>query len=236
MEEVKIDVKIRTQIGSQEVKTVRQNEDMIPGVVYGGGKEPTTIKFDRRTYEKIRRAHHGEIVFHLNVLEGEKKLRDYSAIVKEEQQHCVSGIVTHVDFKRISLKEPIEVKIPLVANGEAVGVKNDGGSLDHALWELDVVCLPTDILGEIRIDVSALEIGDSIHVADIKLPQGLETKHDPEAIVFSVVPPMKEEEVVEVDADAEPEVIKKEKGADKEETGAPEKESSDAAAEVDKKE
>ena len=209
MEEVKLDVEVRQQIGSQKVKTVRLEEDMIPGVVYGLDHPPTTVKFDRRTYEKIRRQHHGEIVFHLNVLESEKKLRDYSAVVKEEQHDAVSGRIIHVDFKRISLKEKIEVKIPLTASGEAVGAKKDGGSLDHVLWELDVVCLPTNIPEEIKVDVSALGIGDSLHVKDIILPDGLVTKHDPEAMVFTVVPPMKEEAPVEVDEDAEPEVIKK---------------------------
>ena len=232
MEEVKLEVQIRDQLGSQKVKAVRQKEDMVPGVVYGGGKGPTTIKFDCRTYEKIRRQHHGEIVFHLNVLKGEKKLRDYSAVVKEEQHGFVSGKVVHVDFKRISLKEKIEVKVPLVAQGEAVGVKRDGGSLDHVLWELDAVCLPTDIPEEIYIDVSAMEIGDSIHVSDIVLPQGIVTNHDPEAMVFSVVPPMKEEEPVEVDEDAEPEVIKKEKAEDGKEKEVPsEGESGEVVAE-----
>lgn len=228
MEEVKIDVQIRSEIGSQKVKTVRREEDMVPGIVYGGGKGPTTIKFDCRTYEKIRRQHHGEIVFHLNVMEGKKKLRDYSAIVKEEQHDFVSDKVTHVDFKRISLKEEIEVKVPLVAKGEAVGVKKDGGSLDHVLWELDVVCLPTNIPEEIYIDVSALEIGDSIHVKDIQMPQGVVTHHDLEAMVFSVVPSMKEEEPVEVDEDAEPEVIKKEKAEGKDEEASSKEEPADA--------
>jgi len=209
MEEVKLDVQIRSQIGRQKVKTVREDEDMIPAIVYGLDKDPTPVKFDRRTYEKIRRQHHGEIVFHLNVLEGEKKLRDYSAVVKEEQAEVVSGRIMHVDFKRISLKDKIEVRVPLTATGDPVGVKKDGGSLDHVLWELDVVCLPTNIPEEIKVDVSALGVGDSIHVKDIVLPEGLITKHDPEATVFLVVPPMKDEEPAEIEEGAEPEVIKK---------------------------
>lgn len=235
MEEVKLDVQVRSQIGTQGAKAVRQNEDMIPGVVYGGNKKPTNVKFDRRTYEKIRRIHHGEVVFHLNVLEGEKKARDYSAIVKEEQHDFVRGTVIHVDFKRISLKEKIEVKVPLTADGEPAGVKKQGGSLDHALWELDIVCLPTDIPEAIHIDVSSLEIGDSIHVKDVVLPQGVVTHHDPEAMVFSVVPPMKEQEAApsEVDEDAEPEVIKKEKGEDQE---APETQEEKPAEEAEKSE
>jgi len=208
---VKLDAQLREEIGSQKVKVVLREQDMIPGIIYGGKKPPTVIKIDRRSYEKIRREHHGEVVFHLNILEGEKKLRDYSAVVKEEQHDFVTHQIVHVDFKRISLKEKIEVRIPLAAKGEPIGVKKEGGSLDHVLWELDAVCLPTDIPEEIKIDVSALNIGDSIHVKDIQLPEGVVTKHDPEAMIFSVVPPMREEEPVEADEDVEPELIKKEK-------------------------
>ena len=222
MEEVKLEVQIRNEVGSQRVKTVREAEDMIPGIVYGGGKEPTAVKFDRRLYEKIKREHHGEIVFHLEVMEGKEKARDYSAVVKEEQRDFVSSRVTHVDFKRISLKEKIEVKVPLIAKGTSVGVKQGGGSLDHHLWELDIVCLPTDIPEEIKVDVSALEIGDAIHVRDIQLPAGVLTKHDPETVVFSVVPPMREEEPVEAGADVEPELVKKGKSEAESEKSAEE--------------
>jgi len=214
MEEVRLDVQIRSQIGRQKVKAVREDEDMIPAIVYGLEKNPTPVKFDRRIYEKIRRQHHGEIVFHLNVFEGESNLRDYSAVVKEEQVDVVTGRIIHVDFKRISLKDKIDIRVPLTASGDPVGVKK-GGSLDHVLWELDVVCLPTNIPEEIKVDVGALDIGDSIHVKDIVLPAGVITKHDPEAIVFLVVPPMREEEPVEIEEGAEPEVIKKAKAEGK---------------------
>ncbi len=209
MEEVKLDVQIRQEVGGQKIRAVRR-ADMIPGVVYGGKEEPAAIKFDRRSYEKIRRQHHGEVVFHLTVLEGDKKLKDYSAIVKEEQHHFVSGSVVHVDFKRISLKEKISVKVPLTADGEPIGVRQGGGSLDHILWELDITCLPMDIPEDLKVDVTKLEIGQSIHVKDLVLPAGLSTHHDPEAIVFTVVPPRRVEEEQPAEAgDAEPELIKK---------------------------
>ncbi|MCA9406557.1 MAG: hypothetical protein KC684_08465, partial [Candidatus Omnitrophica bacterium] len=109
----------------------------------------------------------------------------------------------------------------VVAKGEAVGVKTDGGSLEHTLWELDVICLPTNIPNKLEVDVSHLKIGDVIHVKDILLPEGVKTKHDPEAIVFSVVPPMKEEVETEEAAPTEPEVIK-EKKEKAEKEGTPE--------------
>ncbi len=223
MDEIKLDVQIRNEIGSRQVKAVHR-EDRVPAIVYGGKKKvPTSIKVDRRAYEHIMRNHQGQsVVFHLNVMEGEKKLRDYAAIVKEEQHDPVSDKLQHIDFHRISLTEELEVKVPLVTKGEAPGVKNDGGSLDHALWDLDVVCLPANIPEKIEINIDALNINDAIHLKDIVLPEGVRTKHDPEAILVSVVPPMKEVEVpAEDEEDVEPEVIKEKKGEEGEaEVGA----------------
>ena len=220
MEEIKLDVQIRDQIGSRKVKAIYR-EDCVPAIVYGGKKKsPTPIKVDRRDYERIMRHHQGQsVVFHLNVMEGDKKLRDYSVIVKEEQHGPVSDSLVHIDFHRISLTEELEVKIPITTKGEASGVKNDGGSLDHVIWELDVICLPTNIPEKIAVDVTELEIGDAIHIKDIVLPEGVRTKHDPEAILVSVVPPMKEVEVPAEgeEGDIEPEVTKEKKAEGAEE-------------------
>ena len=220
MEEIKLDVQIRDQIGRRKVKAVYR-EDCVPAIVYGGKKKsPTPIKVDRRAYERIMRHHQGQsVVFHLNVMEGDKKLRDYSVIVKEEQHGPVSDSLVHIDFHRISLTEELEVKIPITTKGEASGVKNDGGSLDHVIWELDVICLPTNIPEKIAVDVTELEIGDAIHIKDIVLPEGVRTKHDPEAILVSVVPPMKEVEVPAEgeEGDIEPEVTKEKKAEGAEE-------------------
>jgi len=212
MEELHLDVQTRKEIGSQNIKGLRR-ENFVPAVVYGGKKNPTPIKVDRRQYERIMRSHKGQsVIFHLNVMEGEKKLHDYTAIVKEEQYHPVRDSLLHLDFQRISLEEQIEVKVPVLARGEAVGVKRDGGSLDQPLRELDVVCLPTNIPENIVINVEMLKIGDAIHVKDILLPNGVKTKHDPEAIVLSVVASMKE--AVDVPSETgpqEPEVLKEKK-------------------------
>ncbi len=225
MEEIKLDVEIRKEVGSRKIKGIRR-DDFIPAVVYGLDKEPTTIKVNRRTYEKIMRAHKGQsVVFHLNVLEDGKTIRDYFAIVKEEQLNPVKDVLSHIDFKRIALDKEIEVSVSIVAKGEAEGVKEEGGSLDHVIWELDVICLPINIPEKIQVDISALKIGDAIHVKDLVLPEGVSTHHDPETIVFSVVPPMREAEEGEEEesTDAEPEVIKEKKAKD-EEIAKPEEE------------
>ncbi len=234
MEEIKLDVEIRKEVGTRKIKGLRR-EGFIPAVVYGLEKEPTAIKVVRRIYEKIMRSHKGQsVVFHLNVMEDGKKLRDYSVIVKEEQMDPVKDVLDHIDFQRIALDQDVEVTVPIVAKGQAPGVTEEGGSLDHVIWELDIVCLPRKIPEKVEVDISALNIGDAIHVSDLNLPEGVLTHHDPEAIVFSVVPPMKEEEEPseEETEDLEPEIIKDKKDkedSDAEESGSePEAESEKA--------
>ena len=214
MEELKLDVQVRKEIGSRKINKVRR-ENFIPAVVYGGKEKTTPIQVSRKEFERIQRHHRSEaVIFHLNLLEGEKKLKDYSAIIKDVQHDPVSDVTLHIDFNRISVTQEIEVKVPIIAKGEAIGVKQDGGALDHVIWELEVTCLPTKIPQNIEVDVSGLKINDVIHVKDLKLPEGVKTKHNPNSIVFSVAPPMKEAPAEGVAAEAaatEPEVIKEKK-------------------------
>lgn len=233
MDEIVLDVQIRDQIGRRKVKEVRR-EDCVPAVVYGGSsKKATAIKVDRRSYEKIARQHKNQsVLFHINVFEGDKKLKDYAAIVKEEQLHPVQDSLVHIDFQRVSLKKEIEVMVAIVLKGEPIGVKKDGGSLDQPLKEIDVLCLPTDIPEKIDLDISALEIGDALHVSDIKFPVGVRSKHDSEAMICSVVPPMKdaddvEEESVELEVTGE----KKDKGEKADSSGKGDGEDSEDKAE-----
>lgn len=212
MEEIKLDVQVRDLVGSRKIKQVRR-ENAVPAIVYGGESKPTNIKVDRSNYERIMRHHHGQsVIFHLNVMDGEKKLRDYSVIVKEEQHDPVSDKLLHIDFNRISLTKELEVKVPVETKGDPVGVKRDGGSLEHLLWELPVICLPKQIPQRIVVEVSHLEIGDAIHVKDITLPEGVRTKQDPDTILVSVIPPMKEEAMAPAEGGpTEPEVLKEKK-------------------------
>jgi large subunit ribosomal protein L25 len=214
MEEIKLDVQTRTEIGKKRVKVLRRNEE-IPAIVYGGDQEPDSVKINRRTFERILRQHKGQsqsLLFHLNVFQGDNKEKDYSVIIKDEQFDPVSDKVIHVDFKRISLKEVIDVDVQIIARGEPIGVKQDGGSLDHLIWNLDITCLPTNIPEKIEVDVSNLQIGDAIHVKDLVMPEGVTTKHDEEDIVFTVSPPQEEApEEGEEEEMTEPEVLKEKK-------------------------
>lgn len=225
MEEIQFSVQLRKKTGKEESRYCRKN-GLVPGVVYGGKDVPVSIKVDRRAFDRIERTHKGQsFILHLNILEGETTFKDYPVLVKEIQYDPVTDEIRHIDFIRISLTEQVEVKVPLHLKGEAIGVK-EGGSLEHHLWEIDVVCLPTQIPTQINIDVSSLKMHDVIHVKDIVFPEGVSTEHDPEAAVVSVVPATREEEPeAVVESSAEPEVTKEKKKEESSDKGSSEKSS-----------
>jgi large subunit ribosomal protein L25 len=189
MEEIQLEVFLREEVGSRKVKTVRK-DDFVPAVVYGGDSSPTNIKVGKKVYEKIMRAHKGEsVVFHLNVKDGEKALRDYTAILKDEQFDPVTDDVIHIDFHRISLTESVVADVPVVAEGTPIGVSADGGSLDQPMAKILVSALPETLPASIKVDVSKLKVGEIVHAKDLSLPEGVKCEQDLESIVFSVIPP-----------------------------------------------
>jgi large subunit ribosomal protein L25 len=223
MEQINFDVQIRTKTGSARARQVRRS-NLIPGIIYGGNSKPTTIQADRKAYDRIYRQHAGEsLIYHLNLVDDGKKVSDFPAVIKDIQLHPVTDEVIHIDFNRISLDKEIEIKVKIITKGDAVGVKRDGGTLEHLMWELDIVCLPTNIPHHLEADVTNLGVHDSIYVKDLVLPAGVRTKHDQESVVVTVAGSMREElaaPVVEGEAAAaglEPEVLKekkKEEGAE----------------------
>ena len=223
MEQINFDVQIRKTTGSAKSRQVRR-ANLIPGIVYGGDSKPTVIQADRKAYDRIYRQHAGEsLIYHINLVDGGKKISDFPAIIKDVQLHPVTDEVIHIDFNRISLDKEIEIKVKILIKGEAVGVKKDGGTLEHLMWELDVICLPTNIPHHLEADVTNLGVHDSIHVKDLVLPKGVITKHDPESVVITIAGSMREETAIAgaegeaAAAGAEPEVLKekkKEEGAE----------------------
>ncbi len=213
MEQIQLDVQLRKQTGTSQVRKTRR-ANFIPAVVYGAGQNSAAIQADRKIYERIARQHQGEnVIFHLNVMDGTKKLSDYPAIVRDVQLHPIHDHVVHVDFHRIDLTREINVKVAVTTKGEAIGVKRDSGTLEHHLWELEVICLPTNIPHHIEVDITNLGIHDAIHVKDIKFPEGVRCAQDPESAVVSVGGSTKEI-TPEEQAAAEPaelEVIKEKK-------------------------
>jgi large subunit ribosomal protein L25 len=152
-------------------------------------------------------------VINLKIKDDTKK-KARPCLIKEIQYDPVKGDIVHVDFNEVSLTKEIKVNVPVATKGEPMGVKQEGGSLEHILWEIEVECLPTQIPNQIEVDVSQLKIGDSIHIKDISFPSNIKVLNDPGAIVLSVAAPIKEEipvAPVEGEVTQEPEVIKEKK-------------------------
>ncbi len=209
MEQIKFDVQVRSQLGSQKMKDLRK-QGLIPAVVYGGDVQPINVQVARTNFERIMRSHEGEsVIFHIHVKDGDKDVVDFPALMKDLQRDPVSDVVTHLDLQRISLDKEIAIRIPIIAKGEAVGLKKPGATLEHLMRELEVICLPKNIPNNIEVDVSKLDIHDSVHLSDIKLPEGVRTKVDPSAVIVAVVFATRELEAQPAEAaPAELEVIK----------------------------
>jgi len=213
MEEIFLDVELRPELGKGRVKDLRK-QGLIPAVVYAEGKDSISVKISNSELLRLLHQHRLEgVVINLKVKD-DKKHGSRPCLIKEIQYHPVHGDIIHVDFNEISLTKAIKVNIPVVAKGEPIGVKQEGGSLEHILWEIEIECLPTNIPKEIAVDVSQLKIGDSVHIKDLTLPSDVKVLNDQSAIVLSVASPMKEEVAaapVEGEEKLEPEVIKEKK-------------------------
>lgn len=215
MKEVVLNADIRADIGTGKSKALRK-AGFIPCIVYGG-KKSQALKILRSEWLKFIHEHKGEnVIIDLKITGDAKSSKENTVMIKDVQYDPVSEEMLHIDFNRISLTEAITVKVPVEAKGEAIGVKLDGGILEHILWELELECLPKDVPKSIEIDVSNLKIGDAIHVKDIKFSDKVKVKHDVEMIVLSLIPPAKEEvapaeAALGAEIAAEPEVIKEKK-------------------------
>lgn len=210
MEQVKLDVQVRELKGSQRMKDLRRAGG-IPAVVYGGGADPMNVQVERNVFERIMRQHEGaSVIFHVQVASGEKKVADFPALMRDTQYDPVSDRVVHLDFLRISMDKEISIRVPVILKGEALGLKKPGATLEQMLRELEIFCLPKNIPQHIDIDVSSLDIHMSVHVKDVKLPEGVRTKMDPGAAICAVVFSTRETEPVAAEGAAAPtlEVIK----------------------------
>jgi len=224
MEEILLEAQLREQKGRAKVKDLRDN-GFLPCVVYSHGKEALSLQISRGALLKLVHQHHLETSIITLKIKDDNKTKGHPCLIKEIQYNPVSEDIIHVDFNEISLTETIKVNVPIETKGEAVGVKQEGGSLENLLWEVEVECLPTNIPKNIEVDISALKMGEAIHVKDFVLPEGVKVLHDESAVVLHIIAPMKEKapaEAVEGEEKAEPEVIKEKKEAPAEGAQAPE--------------
>ncbi len=228
-----VSAQTRTGVGRSAVNKLKQ-QGLIPAVVYGGHDQPQTLQVNAREIGNLlSHATSEHILVDLQIADG-GQTTNRLALIQEVQHDPIRQTILHVDFHAVRADEKIHAQIPVDAFGEPAGVKNYGGILEIALHSIEVECLPKDLPEIIRIDVSALNVGEAIHIKDIALPEGVHARHDGELTVVRVAAPKVEVEptpAIEAAAATGPEVIKEKKedapaaGGDKKpaEKKAPEK-------------
>jgi len=194
LELIELKAKIRTTVGNGPARVMRR-QGQIPAVLYGPGTGTILLAVAANDLEQVlKKGKSGQVVLNLVIQNGETSTRP--AMIKELQTHPLSRNFLHVDFYEIAMDRKINVNIPIVATGKSIGVEN-GGILQIVRRELEVLCLPFEIPETIEIDVSDLDIGDSVHVSDISLEGDVEFLGDAHFTIVTVLTPRVEEEVVE---------------------------------------
>jgi large subunit ribosomal protein L25 len=191
------------------VKQVRAR-GAVPAVIYGGQGAPANLEVSEKEITSLLAHAVGEnILVDLEITENGKTTSRLS-LIQEVQHHPVSRDVLHVDFHAVSATEEIEAEIVLEPTGEAVGVKTYGGLLQQNLRTLPIKCLPQNLPELITVDVSALNVGESLHVNQIVLPTGVSAAIDGDVVAFLVSEPTVSAEPA-AEAAAAPEVLKEKK-------------------------
>jgi large subunit ribosomal protein L25 len=183
-----------------------RRDGLIPAVIYGHGETPVALAVPKREFDLAMKTAKGSNVIVGLKLDGGA---EQTAIIREVQRDPISYDILHLDFHLISMTEKVRVEVAVHLVGIPDGVKNGGGVLEHINRTVEIECLPTQIPGSIDADVTALGIGDSVHVRDLVIPNA-EVLTDADVTIATVVPPTKALETVPGEGGkAEPEVIAK---------------------------
>ena len=192
MKSVPLKAYSRTKTRRAGVKKLR-GLNRVPAVIYGRQAKPQNLEVNEKEFSDL--IHHSVSENMLVDLSVENDARPKRlALVQEIQHHPLGSKVLHVDFHEVAEDEKVTIQVPLETTGEAAGVKNSGGVLEHVLFKLKVRCLPKDLPEQIVIDVSHLELGKAIHLGEIKAPAGVEIIGDKNIPVVAVAMPRTEEE------------------------------------------
>ena len=203
METVEINIERRTTTGKGAMRRLRA-AGRVPAVLYGPKRSATSVAVDAEQFEaRVGHLEGSHLIRLLHDGGTDADLRERMVLLREMQRHPVTGRVLHADFYEVDLTERLAVSVPLHFIGKAAGVVA-GGILQPILRELEVECLPTEIPEFIEVDVSPLGIHEAIHLADIKVPEGVQVVGDTTRTVVTVVPPTVEAKPVEA-AEAAPE-------------------------------
>jgi large subunit ribosomal protein L25 len=195
MATIQLDSKKRTMTGKGSARKLRSG-GRLPVILYGPETSPIMLSLDYKQLQKILRGKSAEnIIFDLKI-DSNGIDQSRRVMIKELQKDPVTRDYLHVDFYEISMEKELEVDIPVYLVNTPIGV-SEGGILEHIRRELKILCMPTNLVDKIEIDVSGLAIGQSLHIEDIDLPPGLKSIEDRDLTIATVGAPTIEEEVEE---------------------------------------
>ena len=209
METQQLQVKIKEDTGSLKARKHRVS-GLIPAILYGHKQESMMFLLNEKEFSTVLNTEAKMVNLKWN---GSEEI----TLIKDVQFDTFGRKILHVDFVRIALTEKVATHVPVVLYGTSQGVK-EGGILDHALKEIEIECLPTEIPKNIRINISELAIGNTIHISDLELPANAKVLGNPDAIVVSVHFAAEEKETPEEEASSEPEIISARKPEKEEES------------------
>ncbi|MGH7823797.1 MAG: 50S ribosomal protein L25 [Candidatus Binatia bacterium] len=189
METVEVEVNVRESGAKRPARRLRRS-GKIPGILYGPKVQPVPLELDKKMFSTRVAGLEGSHLVRMK--SASPALADKVALVKEMQYHPISGEVMHADFYEVDLTARIQVRVPLHFVGKAAGVVR-GGILQPVVREIEVECLPLDIPEFFDVEVSDLDIGDSVHVQDLRMPEGVTAVIESNFTLVTVVPPTAEE-------------------------------------------
>jgi large subunit ribosomal protein L25 len=191
LKQLELTATLRSEVGNGPARQLRMQGKM-PAVLYGPKTEPVLLAVDIKELETaLKEGSLAQSIFNLSV-DGAKK-KASAVMIRELQRHPVSGNFLHADFYEIDMKEKIAVMVPIITVGKSKGVEM-GGLLQVIRREIEVLCLPTEIPESFEIDITDLEIGDSVHVDEITTDETVEIPYDVNFTLLTVVSPKIEEE------------------------------------------
>jgi large subunit ribosomal protein L25 len=198
---VALKARFRKETGKGVARSLRR-QARIPAVFYGAVVEPVPLALNVGEVERLISSAAGEnVLIDLNI-ENDGSTQSHRAMIKEIQLDPVKQTILHVDLYAISMDKKISLEVPITLTGESIGV-SEGGILQQAGRTIEISCLPDQIPEAFEMDVSNLDIGDSLHVSDLEVPEGIEILAEDRLTIASVVPPTIVEEI-------EPEILEEE--------------------------
>ena len=170
--EFALNAEVRSDLGKGASRRLRRNVSMVPAVIYGGDKAPQSISLLAKDLAKLLE---NEAAFS-HVLSLDVAGTKENVLIKALQRHPAKGFVLHADFVRVVAGQKLSAHVPLhfINEATAVGVKQQGGEISHTISEVEVSCLPKDLPEFIEVDMAAVEVGQTVHMSDLKLPKGVE--------------------------------------------------------------